>query len=414
MTNEQEFASNFLWNSSYTALQLIAGAGSGKTTTLIQTVQNCIQNGYPKDKICLITFSKKAAEEMKHRLSSNIEGLGFVGTMHALAYKLIKDHFKKNINIITDKEKIYKEIIQTKFPSLKHIPVEFLFYNEKHPSLSNIQIENEYIKFKKEHSLYDFEDLIIDANHFLYNKEISTPYDVVFVDEFQDTSPIQLKFIQHLQAKKIFVVGDDWQSIYKFRGADVSITMNFQQHFEKSKRLFLTKNFRSQGNIVELGNNTIRKFSSEFVAKKLTSHFKASSKPICHIYSGNIPHEEQIQQSIAWSKSKLGSVPLTILTRTNYSKSIIEKCIQEQNKDNKIQVLTIHASKGLEFEHVIIEGVSKNKIPHKWGDTDEETRLFYVGITRAKESLQFIAHEQENSQSIYLPFLVKNCKINHN
>ena len=408
MTKEQLTASNFLWNSHSHALQLIAGAGSGKTTTLIQTVQNCITNNYSPEKISLITFSKKSAEEMKHRLGEKQKGIGFVGTMHALAYSLLSKYLNKKISIVENQDAIYKQIIETKFPNLKHIPVEFLFNNDHHLSLNLMQ---EYSHFKKEHELYDFEDLIIEASQLLHNKEIPTPFDVIFVDEFQDTSPIQLSFIQKLNAKKLFVVGDDWQSIYKFRGADVSITMNFNKHFHSTKRLFLTKNFRSQSHIVELGNKTIRKLSSEFVAKKLTPHFKAANKPICHLYSGKISEIEQIKKTLEWSFYKYGKQNITILTRTNYTKSILEATIISLGLSNLIQVLTIHASKGLEFDHVMIAGIAKNQIPHKWGDSNEETRLFYVGITRAKQSLQFIAHENGNHQSIYLPFLTKYCKI---
>ncbi len=409
MTKEQSKVTDFLWNTNkYNTIQLIAGAGSGKTTTLIQTVKNCIKVYSNPEKICLITFSKKAANEMQERLGTDTKSIGFVGTMHSLAYKLIKETYNRPINIITDHFHIYKEIVQNKFNDLSYIPLEFLFYGEANHQERVQLLHQEYKKYKKERGLYDFEDLIIEATNMCQERIISKPYNVVFVDEFQDTSPMQLKFIKSLNADRLFVVGDDWQSIYKFRGADVSITLQFQKHFERSKRLFLTKNFRSQKNIVRLGNIMIKNLSKEFVSKKLIPHYGSGKKPICHVLPDNKDIKYYSNRIIEWNLGQSPDRQLVILVRTNYMKELISKYVPHH-----FEVFTIHSVKGLEFDHVLIFGIANNMIPHRWGDFDEEVRLFYVGITRAKKTIQFLAWEKENRYSKFLPLLARKCSLNY-
>ena len=426
MTKEQQKAATYLWQDQKAqTLQLIAGAGSGKTTTLLKSVQTFKESELSYGKICLITFTKKAALEMKERLAESKITADFVGTMHSLAYDIVAQNkqmkqsgqtgqIKERLNIIQDSGKIYNQLIQDKYPDLKYIPAEFLFYGEMSSNPQVIQLLEDYKNYKKQRQLYDFDDLIAEATYSLQQGISTSPYDVVLVDEFQDTSPSQLVFIEALHHKKLFVVGDDWQSIYKFRGADVSISINFSQRFSNVQRLFLTKNFRSQKRVVQLGNQTI-KLSKEYISKKLVSHHKAESRPVCHIIYkrkgrgqvGDEP-ENDWKKLMQWNDKKKNHYTFTVLVRTNKEKNRLAKIIPTD-----FQVLTIHSSKGLEFDHVIIWGISEGNIPHRWGDFDEEVRLLYVGITRAKLSLQFLAKEEENKQSSFLPFLTSNCKVNY-
>ena len=403
MTEEQEKAAAYLWKNEKTqTLQLIAGAGSGKTTTLLKSLENFEKNSHVSGKVCLITFTKKAALEMQERLSKAQITADFVGTMHSLAYDMLAKQKKSNLNIIQDSNQIYDQLIKERYPDLRYIPAEFLFYGEMSLKPEVLELKESYKNYKKEKQLYDFDDLILEAADFLKQGIITSPYKAVLVDEFQDTSPSQLEFIRGLNPKKLFVVGDDWQSIYKFRGADVSISINFAKHFENVQRLFLTKNFRSQKRVVQLGNQTIR-LSREYISKKLTSHYKAGLKPVCHIIQKKRGQKDSLKTNweklIKWNQKKNYGSAFTILVRTNKEKNALEEIVPSD-----FQVLTIHSSKGLEFEHVIIWGIAEGNIPHRWGDLDEETRILYVGITRAKLSLQFIAKDEENKNSFFLNF----------
>ena len=412
MTQEQKLAANFLWqNSQRKALQVIAGAGSGKTTTLIAAVSSYAQCNGNTNKICLITFTKKAAQEMKERLNKQNISVGFIGTMHALAYQMIRKSKTTTLTIITDSDKICRELIQDKYQELRYIPTEFLLSNEyaQHPQV--ITLMQDYAHYKEERNLYDFEDLILKSTQLLNLNTIKNPYPIVLVDEFQDTSPSQLKLIQAMRSEKLFVVGDDWQSIYKFRGADISIMANFTKTIEGGARLFLTKNFRSQKKIVKLGNQAIQ-LSKNYIKKKLTSHYKSAQRPVCLIFNEKAYTKNSLQQQwetvASWNQKRNFCTNPTILVRTNIDQHKLRKVIPE-----KFPIITLHSAKGLEFEDVIIWGIQNTNMPHRWGDLDEEIRLLYVGITRAKSNLQFIAIEEAKKSSYFLGFLVSQCKISY-
>ncbi len=410
MTQEQEIAANFLWKDSQRkALQVIAGAGSGKTTTLIATVIRYAEcNGDTKN-ICLITFTKKAAQEMKERLDKQSISVGFVGTMHSLAYQIIAKSKILKPTIITNSDKIFRELIQKKYQELRYIPTEFLLSNEyiQHPQV--ITLMQDYARYKEQQNLYDFEDLILKSIQLFNLNTIKSPYPIVLVDEFQDTSPSQFEFIQAMRSEKLFVVGDDWQSIYKFRGADISIMANFTKTIEGGTRLFLTKNFRSQKKIVKLGNQVIR-LSKNYIKKKLTSHYKSTQNPVCLIFHEEAHRKRSLQEHwkkvASWNQKNKFCVNPTILVRTNAYQRTLRKIIPE-----KFPIITLHSAKGLEFQDVIIWGIQDKSIPHQWGDLDEEIRLLYVGITRAKSGLQFVAVEEDKKNSYFLGFLASRCRV---
>ncbi len=410
MTKEQKIAASFLWkNPKIKILQLIAGAGSGKTTTLIATVSEYLQYNTSAQNICLITFTKKAAEEMKQRLHQKKIHVGFIGTMHALAYKFITKYKGFQPTILKNSNQIYRQLIDRKYKELRHLPIQFIIKGHltQHPQIK--ELKKDYTYYKREKNLYDFDDLISECTKLFNQKNIHSPYSIALIDEFQDTSPSQLKFIQSMCFEKLFVVGDDWQSIYKFRGADVSISIELKKTLPKVKRLFLTKNFRSQKKIVRLGNQAIR-LSDNYIKKKVTSYKKSGLKPICLILQENahknVSLQERWNKVAAWNQKNIIFDNTTILVRTNNEQTILQKIIPA-----KINIMTLHASKGLEFENVTIWGIQDKKIPHQWGDPDEEIRLLYVGITRAKKKLQFIAIEEGERHSPFLKFLTSQCKI---
>ncbi len=396
MTQEQEKAAQTLWKSSTRALQIVAGAGSGKTTTMLEALQMAAQAGYHPDEMALITFTRKAGKEMEERQHKKGITSAFTGTMHALALKLIGGT-ASGFSVLANGEQIKKDMIRTLFPWYSHIPIDLLVNGNILNKKENETFQNEYKQHKKNNRLIEFDDMISIATK---EKAGERKFRVLFVDEFQDTSPDQLAFIQSLQAQKLFVVGDDWQSIYAFRGANVSLSRNFPKIFPESKRLFLTRNFRSQQRIVTLGNRAIR-LSSEFVPKNLKAHH-AAAKP-CRLF---LAMRERSPAEHAQIFREICKQPGQILARTNYLVDRIAGSFPENTG-------TMHSSKGLEYDTVTLFGIAPSYMPHPHGYTDEEIRLFYVGITRARHEINFVAWEEKGKYSRLLPFLANHCRIQY-
>lgn len=407
MTPEQKKAATFLWaNDSIAALQLVAGAGSGKTTTLIEAVEQCNQSYLPASEITMITFTRKAAHEMQLRLAARNLSVKYCSTMHALAYKHFLKNTSRKYRIIKNSDAIINSIARKLLPQYSHIPAIALLKSSLVAQEEIDKIYSQYHEYKQNNAFIDFEDMITHATSLLQNAR-DTGFKVVFVDEFQDTSPIQIEFLKAMKPEKLFVVGDDWQSIYKFRGADVNISLNFTDDFNKSKRLFLTENFRSQKHVVKLGNRII-KLSSSFIKKKLNAHHPKQKKPAIYF----LPVYDRLTDMVAYFAERLAEITrqykVTILVRTNYIRKLLENHLNEA-----VNILTIHSAKGLEFDHVIVFGIAENIMPHRWASYDEEVRLLYVAATRAKHRLDFVAWGGADNYSKFTPLLVKQCRVKY-
>ncbi len=157
-TPEQIAAIKGFWDRN-THLLLSAGAGSGKTYTLIQSVSYGIRKGYSESDIFLITFTRKAASEMRERLRKNSISTGFAGTIHSLAYKIIRQmNPGKKFSIITNPETIFKQLIMEKFSRFSHIPPEYILrgLDEKNA----IDFLEAYKSHKEKNNALDFEDMV--------------------------------------------------------------------------------------------------------------------------------------------------------------------------------------------------------------------------------------------------------------
>lgn len=281
------------------AILVIAGAGSGKTRVLTNRIAYLVmqKNVNPQD-ILAITFTNKASDEMKARLERMIGSLNgmWVSTIHSMCVKILRSAigalgYEKNFSIYSedDKERVLKRIITEmelepeKFLKLAKncismakndglSPREFKEENFKLKNIGEItEIFVKYEKQLKESNALDFDDLLIKTlNLFMENDEIreyySNRFKYVHVDEFQDTNTVQYKIIKILASgyKNIFVVGDDDQSIYGWRGAKISNILDFEHDFKGAKVYKLEQNYRSTKNILNVANliiknNTARK-----------------------------------------------------------------------------------------------------------------------------------------------------------
>jgi DNA helicase IV len=322
-------------------------------------------------------------------------------------YENVKD-FVTQIMRITDMIKVenidFKEVLENAI-------------KDQHERVRNfyelaIPIVEKYIQYCTNKSFLDFNDLIsrsisLFQNHEDIANKYKSKYQYILVDEFQDVNNLQVELIKLLltDQTQLFCVGDDWQSIYGFRGSNVSYIINFENHFQNSKVVKLNLNYRSTQNIVGASNEVIK--NNKFKVEKEIHSSKQSEHKIV-VYSGN-SEEENIQFCFDKVKELLedGLSNDDILFLYRRSKMYSPYFFRFKNDNIKVQSKTIHASKGLEAKVVFIIGLTEGNggFPDIWLEDrifqvikkanldlllEEERRLFYVAITRAKDKLFLI------------------------
>lgn len=280
-------------------LLILAGAGSGKTKTLTHRIAHLIahENVWPNE-ILAVTFTNKAAREMRERLGvllgQNGASRGFMpwmGTFHGICVRMLRLEgeavsIAKNFVIydeddrqglikqamkqlsIGDKE-IKARSVSSMISSAKNEmvgPVEFEA-TAQFPYQKNIaKIYMAYEKMRQAAGALDFDDLLLETVRLFkeapeVRKKWQTQFKHILIDEYQDTNAAQYHIIKHLvnETRNICVVGDDWQSIYSWRGADFTNILNFERDFKGAKVIKLEQNYRSTGYILEAANNVITK-----------------------------------------------------------------------------------------------------------------------------------------------------------
>ncbi|MFZ4798005.1 MAG: ATP-dependent helicase [Bacteroidia bacterium] len=283
-----------------------------------------------------------------------------------------------------------------------------------------IPIVEKYIHYCTNKSFLDFNDLISKSTSLFQNHDdivnkYKNKYQYILVDEFQDVNNLQVELIKLLltEQTQLFCVGDDWQSIYGFRGSNVSYIVDFENHFLNAQVVKLNLNYRSTQNIVGASNEVI-KHNKFKVEKEIHASKKSEHKIV--VYSGN-NEDENIQFCLDKVK-ELQNDGLTsedILFLYRRSKMYSPYFFRFKNENIRVQGKTIHAAKGLEAKVVFILGLTEGNggFPDIWLEDrifqvikkanhdlllEEERRLFYVAITRAKDKL-FLITEKGNESS---------------
>ena len=282
-------------------LLIVAGAGAGKTKTITHRIVNLIKNGVSPEKILAVTFTNKAAKEMRERIISEIQKnakgqneIPFVSTFHSLGVFIIKENARllgltKYFTILDegDATTLIKNILkdlgidpkQYDPKKIKNIIsrekgkfVHLADYAEREENgMSSIgkivaQVWNLYEKQKMKENSLDFDDLLLKATKLLKeNTEIRKIYqekwDYIHIDEYQDTNEVQYLMTKLLSEnnKNICVVGDADQNIYSWRGANLKNILNFEKDYPNAKIILLEQNYRSTKNILEAANEIIKK-----------------------------------------------------------------------------------------------------------------------------------------------------------
>ena len=265
---------------------ILAGAGTGKTRTVTCRIAYMIEQDIRPESILAVTFTNKAAAEMRERVADMITTKAAramtICTFHSLCVRLLRQDidkvgYKKNFSIITasDQSALIKQLIVKKAGNEKIKPAQIIsvISSAKSASLPLSEIEDAlfadiavaYQKELRARNALDFDDLLIVAEELLSKHEevrykFREYFRYVTVDEFQDTNSQQMRLLQHLVGipYNICVVGDDDQSIYGWRGADVTNILQFEQFFPDPKVIRLEANYRSNQHILTLANATIK------------------------------------------------------------------------------------------------------------------------------------------------------------
>ncbi|MFR9278149.1 MAG: ATP-dependent helicase [Ezakiella coagulans] len=283
---------------------VLAGAGSGKTRVVTYKIAYLVKEiGINPFNILAITFTNKAANEMKERaeelLERSINGM-WIGTFHSICVRILRKHYSSNFTIYDtqDSVNLIKRIIkdrnldsdQFKPKSIKNRISDFKNKGMGVKEFQEFAGSDFYLKIvgeiffdyeaaMKEANALDFDDLLLktvkifEANPSVC-EEYSSKFDYIFVDEYQDVNDIQYKFIKAISHvhNNLTVVGDENQSIYAFRGANLENILNFERDFKGAKVIYLNQNYRSTKSILDAANHLIlnnpQKYKRELLATK--------------------------------------------------------------------------------------------------------------------------------------------------
>jgi len=277
---------------------IIAGAGTGKTRTIVYRVAYLVELGIKPDSLLLLTFTRRAAQEMLRKasilLDSRCEQVSG-GTFHSFANSVLRKYagrlgYENNFTILdqADAEDVVN-LIRTRMKydtKEKRFPRKETLYDLYSRSLNTVtpvkellaadypqylEIENDisvlhgaYVKYKKEYNLMDYDDLLLNFALLLRQNEavraaLSDRYKYVMVDEYQDTNKLQAEIVKLLALKhrNLMVVGDDAQCIYSFRGSTIQNILTFSEEFKDCKIIKLEENYRSTQPILNLSNEIL-------------------------------------------------------------------------------------------------------------------------------------------------------------
>lgn len=504
-------------------VMIVAGPGTGKTKTLTARISYLIDSGKARpDQILALTFTKKAAEEMKGRVAAQVAGNPNITTFHAFCYQLLDSE----LPFVTDAQRlqIIKSLPRPK--TLKELSVRELGLAisraKNSPDIADpdlAKIVRTYNKALAAQEVRDYDDLLLHAYDFLKDSAedrgvVQNSYRYVLVDEFQDTNLLQYEILKLiLKDANIFVIGDPYQSIYGFRGASGTIFDAFKGDFPNVTQVTLTINYRSVSQVVRLSNalfedapnlttinedaglvravevlneyseaqwvlNEIQRgigggdllravsddlriyhrrlsdfavlYRTRAAAHTFQKLLAESGLPYQVVGDGSPYDQPQIQAIITLMRAAVHKEPVDLQGYTSAEQRhlydqldkveeavpsiLVERIIDilgiESSRElqqfasvlvrfrdvpgalryfdeiaehgfydpaaEAVTLLTIHASKGLEFPHVFLIGAEEGILPSTRGDEAEEKRLFYVAATRARERLE-ITHAKNRA-----------------
>ena len=342
---------------------VLAGAGSGKTKVLTSRIANLINKGINLYNILAITFTNKAAKEMRDRVVKLIGKEAYniqISTFHSLGLKILKENYnllgyEKNFTIIDSDDvltiikKIMKDKnmskdrynpreIKNKISSAKNEMMSIEAFSKVEFDHNIIEVYKEYQKKLKNGNSVDFDDLLILPIKLFKNyprvlEEYQDKYKYILIDEYQDTNEAQYIFSKLLSSKyrNIFVVGDNDQAIYAFRGANYKNILNFEKDYPEAKTILLEENYRSTKTILNAANSVIKN-NRERKDKNLWSNNIEGNK----IKYKEVANEKEEASFVGEEIKKLLSKgvneeEIAVLYRTNAQSRVMEEEMLKKN-----------------------------------------------------------------------------------
>jgi len=338
-------------------LLVLAGAGTGKTTIITEKIVHLVDSFFAQpQQILAVTFTNKAANEMRHRVAEKIGDIHkniWLGTFHAIALRILRHHATEilssnNFNIIDveDQFKILKKVIIDFEVDIKEYPVKNYQYqierlkdkallpediseqdNSYLPFFKNIY--QQYQKQLQKNNVLDFGDILLyNIKIFQKNPDVAKYYkdkfSYILVDEYQDTNRAQYQWLLHIinNNENICCVGDDDQSIYSWRGAEIANILKLEKDFPKVKIIKLEENYRSTKNILEVAAKVIKENQDRHDKTLWTNNDNGNEVLLKSFESGKIEAQE-IANQIKNYEGNLNDI--AILFRAGYQTRIFEE-----------------------------------------------------------------------------------------
>lgn len=441
-------------------LLIIAGPGSGKTRTVVRSIAYAIEKGEQPDRILAFSFTRKASEELKQRVQEIVDqnraANVWISTFHSFCGRVLRQDAQrlevgdKQEFTVNELTRLYNESPRAQIEYLQHhqfaepedalrfinecmatdvSPAEVESYAQRrHMSQAYVEIYQRYSQLaENDEANYTECQLLTNA---LFRdvpevrKKWQEKFDLIFVDEYQDTDPIQYQIIKTLAGKdqNLRVVGDDDQGIYGWRGADVQNILNFETDYSNAKVIPLGENYRSTQRIVEI-SRALAEFNPDRRDKELFTRNPEGEK-VRHLHCEDNEKEAMTIAEFISRAIQEGRNPsdFAVLYRTGGQAKVFTEAFEEleipchvvvSNSSNRdtdgVSLMTIHKAKGLEFSNVFVAGLCKNLLPHYHNrdekDWHEELRLLYVAMTRAENWLCLSSYEADAHKRGQSPFL---------
>jgi len=365
--------------------RIIASAGSGKTTTLTARIAYLIEkHNIQSNRIVLLTFSRNSGNQMKKKLYDLIgENQVWAGTFHGLAKSLLQKYSPKTTQ-----------------------------------------------------SLYFVDELICMGEEWLAThdgRKWVSKIRYIFVDEFQDINNNQWKMIMRMlrPGAYLVVVGDDCQNIYTWRGSNVSFILNLEKEIRTLIDDQLNINYRSSDNIIQVANSIMKHIPSLPWKHTMISHQPKYMNPNIHFFYRVIDETNWIIRDIQKQFQRNPNATIAIISRMNVDLyRFEEECLLKNisyrlfdigiedvinNKHNSIDLVTVHSSKGLEWDIVYLVHMNDDIFPSskKKQDIVHERRLFYVAVTRARQELYFSYTNDERNLSRFIREIPNTMLLYH-
>lgn len=347
---------------------VLAGAGSGKTKVLTNRIANLIDNGISPANILAITFTNKAAKEMKDRVFNLIGNDAYmiqISTFHSLGLKILKENYEKlgydknfvvidSDDALTVIKKIMKDMnlspqyynaknIRNKISSAKNELMDLQSFANLEYDKNIVKVYEKYLEKLKLNNSVDFDDLLILPIRLFREypsvlESYQERYKYILIDEYQDTNECQYIFSKMLakKYKNIFVVGDNDQAIYAFRGANYKNILNFEKDYPDCKTILLEENYRSTKTILNAANSVIR--NNKLRKDKNLWSNNEEGELIKYIRTDG---EKEEADYVAKEIKKLinegvNPVDIAILYRTNAQSRVMEEACLKNNIPYKI------------------------------------------------------------------------------